>query len=186
MKSISKFFIKRVNFWIATPIILTNLLAWANLLFTVPEPYIVEPIRDPEIVALLEYIRSGDHSGEEWEVTLTELEAEQTITWYLQRYPQIPFAYPQIEITPDYVASEGDATIAGLRVHVGGKARITLRDDGLPQVEILDLSLPVPGPIRKAIEREIQIQLQRADRLPVRFSSAEWHEGEVIVRGIIR
>jgi len=44
---------------------------------------------------------------------LTELEAEQTITWYLQRSPQIPFAHPRIKITPDYVNGEGDATHSG-------------------------------------------------------------------------
>ena len=81
---------------------------------------------------------------------------------------------------------EGDATIAGLRVHVGGQARITLDKNGLPVVKILDLSLPVPGPIRQAIEDELQVQLQRADRLPVRFISAEWRDGEVTVRGVIR
>ncbi len=150
-----------------------------------PEPYVVEPVRDPEVVALLDS-RSGDHSGETWQVTLTELEAEQTITWYLHRYPQIPFAHPKVTIRPDYVAGEGDAPIAGLRVHVGGKARITLTEDGLPVVTILDLSLPVPGPIRQAIEDEIQHQLRRAERLPVRFTSAEWREGEVIVKGYIR
>lgn len=150
-----------------------------------PEPYVVDPIRDPEIVALLDYILSGDHSGESWEVTLTELEAEQTITWYLHRYPQIPFEHPRARITPDYVAGEGDAIIAGLRVHVSGKARVTL-EDGLPMVEILELNLPIPGPIREAIEQEIQVQLQRADQLPVRFTSAEWREGEVTVRGVIR
>lgn len=175
----------RPNFWIGTVIILFNLFAWTNLLLAAPEPYIVEPVRDPEVVALLEYIRSGNHSEEEWEVTLSTLEAEQTITWYLKRYPQIPFAHPKVEITPDYVAGEGDATIAGLRVHVGGKARITL-SEGLPQVDILELSLPVPGPIREAIEREIQVQLRRADRLPVRFTSAEWYNGRVVVRGIIK
>jgi len=149
------------------------------------EPYVVEPIRDPEVVALLDYLRSGDHGGEEWTVTLTELEAEQTIAWYLARYPQIPFAHPHVEITPDYVAGEGDAMIAGLRVHVGGKARVTLAA-GLPVVEILDLSLPIPGPIREAIEREIQVQLRRADLLPVRFHSAEWGDGVVVVKGVIR
>lgn len=177
--------LKRLNFWIAAVLIGTNLLAWADLLLAAPAPYIVAPIRDPEIVTLLDYIRSGDHSGETWEVTLTELEAEQTITWYLQRYPQIPFEHPRVTITPDYVAGEGDAAIAGLRVHVGGKARIMLVE-GLPRIQILELSLPVPGPIRQAIENEIQVQLQRADLLPVRFSSAEWREGEVIVRGVIR
>ena len=155
------------------------------MLLGATEPYIVDPIRDPEVVALLEYIRSGEHSGESWEITLTELEAEQTITWYLHRYPQIPFAHPRVEITPDYISGEGDAMISGLRVHVGGKARVLL-EDGLPIVEILDLSLPLPAPIRAAIEREIQVQLQRAELLPVRFVEAEWGDGFVVVRGIIR
>jgi len=176
---------RRLNLWVATVIISLNFLAWATVLLAAPEPYVVAPIRDPEVVALLEHIRSGNHSGETWQVTLTELEAEQTITWYLQRYPQIPFKHPQVEITPDYVAGEGDATIAGFHVHVGGKAQINLVD-GLPQVKILELSLPIPGPLRQALEDEIQIQLRRADQLPVRFSSAEWREGEVIVRGVIR
>ena len=81
--------------------------------------------RDQKIVTLLDYIASGQHAGETWQVTLTELEAEQTLTWYLQRYPQIPFAHPRIIITPDAVSGEGDVTIAGLRVHVGGKACVT-------------------------------------------------------------
>ena len=176
---------RHLNFWIGFCLILINLFAWASILLAAPEPYIVDPIRDPEVVALLDHIRSGNHSGETWQVSLSELEAEQTVTWYLQRYPQIPFAYPNIEITPDFVAGEGDATIAGLRVHVGGKARITLVE-GLPQVEILELSLPLPASIRKAIENEIQVQLRRADRLPVRFSTAEWREGEVVVQGVIK
>ncbi len=176
----------RLNFWIAITIILINLVAWVSILWAAPPPYIVEPIRDQEVVTLLEYIRSDNRSGEEWEVTLSTLEAEQTITWYLHRYPKIPFAHPKIEITPNYVAGEGDATIAGLRVHVGGKARVTLSEQGLPLVDILELSLPVPGSIREAIENEIQVQLGRADLLPVRFTSAEWGDGVVVVTGIIR
>ncbi len=184
-KSFGRFFFKRVNLWAGFAIIIINLFAWAGVLFAAPEPYVVEPIRDPEIVTLLEYIRAGNHSGEKWEVTLTDLEAEQTITWYLGRYPQIPFEYPRVEISPDHISGEGDATIAGFRVHVGGKARVFL-SNGLPQVEILEMSLPIPGPLRRAIENEIEIQLQRTDRLPVRFTSAEWDKGKVVVRGIVR
>jgi hypothetical protein len=180
-----KLLLNRANLWIAAVLAIANLFAWGQVISAAQEVYVVEPIRDPEIEELLNYIYSGEHSGETWEVTLTELEAEQTITWYLNRWPQIPFAHPKIEITPDYIAGEGDATITGLRIHVGGKARITL-EEGLPVVDILELSLPVPGPIREGIEREIQVQLQRADRLPVRFISAEWRDGEVTVRGIIR
>ncbi len=186
MKYLLKPVQNRLNVWIATALLAANLWTWGDILLVAPAPYVVEPIRDPEIVLLLDYIRGGEHAGESWEVTLTELEAEQTITWYLQRYPQIPFAHPRIEITPDYVTGEGDATIAGLRVHVGGKARITLTEEGLPVVEILELSLPLPAPIRRAIEAEIQVQLRRAELLPVRFTAAEWRDGEVTVRGTIR
>lgn len=175
----------RRNLWIALILIGANLFAWAHLLTTAPEPYIVEAIRDPEVEELLAYIRSSDHSGEEWEITLTELEAEQTLTWYLQRWPQIPFAHPKIDITPDYLVAEGDATIAGLRVHVSGKGRITLQD-GVPVIQILDLSLPLPAPIRRALEAELRDQISRAHQLPVRFSSAEWGDGQVTVRGVIR
>jgi hypothetical protein len=189
MKLLNTIIVNHLNLWIGSLLIFINLITWIFILFTnlspLEAPYVVEPKRDPEIITLLDYIRSGDHSGESWQVTLTELEAEQTITWYLQRYPQIPFAHPQVTITPDYVAGEGDALIAGQQVHVSGKVRITLTD-GLPIVDILELSLPVPGFIRETIEEQIQIQLQRADLLPVRFTEAEWHEGEVVVKGYIR
>ena len=175
----------RLNLWIALGLIFANVFAWAQLLLAGSNPHVVDPIMDPEVRALLDYIRSGEHSGETWEVTLTELEAEQTITWYLNRYPQIPFMYPQITITPDSVAGEGDVIITGLHIHVSGKARVTLKD-GLPVVEILDLSLPLPASIKDAIEQEIQVQLRRAERLPVRFTSAEWRDGVVVVKGIIR
>jgi hypothetical protein len=40
--------------------------------------------------------------------------------------------------------------------------------------------------MKETIEQEIQVQLQRAELLPVRFTSAEWGDGIVIVKGIIR
>ncbi len=172
-----------LNFWIATILIVANLFTWAGV--TAPKPYIVAPIRSPEVVVLLDHIASGDYAGETWEITLTELQAEQTMTWYFQRYPAIPFAHPRLKITPDYLNGEMDAVIAGLQVHVGAKVKITIKD-GLPMVKILELSLPLPAPIRQAVEDQIQVELQRADLLPVRFTSAEWYEGKVTVRGIIR
>jgi hypothetical protein len=175
----------RLNLWIAIGLVVANLFAWATILLAAAHPHIVDPIMDPEIKALLDYIHSGEHSGETWKITLTELEAEQTITWYLTRHPQIPFAYPQITIRPDSVAGEGDVMITGLHFHVRGEARVTLKD-GLPVVEILDLSLPLPPSIKKSIEREIQVQLERAELLPVRFESAKWGDGVVTVTGVIR
>lgn len=175
----------RLNLWIAIGLIVGNLFTWARVLTAVTNPHVVDPVVDPEVRALLDYIASGDHSGETWQVTLTELEAEQTITWYLNKYPQIPFAYPEIHIAPDSISGEGDVIITGLHFHVNGKARITLKD-GLPVVEILDLNLPLPPSMKEAIEEEIQTQLQRAELLPVRFTSAEWGDGVVVVSGVIR
>ncbi len=170
---------------LAAALVAVNLYVWADGLLAAPAPYVVEPILDPDVAELLAHIDSGQHTGELRQMTLTELEAEQTITWYLRRYPQIPFAHPRVKITPDDVSGEGDATIAGLRMHIGGKARVTL-SNGLPVVQILDLSLPLFPPIRRALEDEIQVQLRRAEALPARFTSAEWGRGQVVVRGVIR
>lgn len=173
------------NVLIALLFIVVNAVAWWQAFSTLSPPYVVEPIKDPEVEALLNYIASGEHSGEAWEVNLTELEAEQTITWYLQRYPQIPFAYPQVDIQPDYVSGKGDVILGGLRIHVGAKVNVTLKD-GLPVVKIISLTLPFPQSVQDAVEAEIQRQLLRAEELPVRFTSAEWGDGVVVVKGTIR
>jgi hypothetical protein len=178
--------IENANAAIATVLIVANLFTWGRVLSSSVKPYQVEPVRDPQIVELLDYIRSGERAGESWTIHLTEQAAEQTIAWYLQQYPQIPFAHPHVKITPDYIFGEGDALLAGLRVHVSGKAHVMLDEQGLPKVQILALSLPLPRPIREALEREIQVQLRRADLLPVRFTSAAWADGEVVVSGYIR
>ena len=175
----------RLNLWVAVVLITANLFNWGRILLAASNPHTVDPIMDPEVRALLDYIRSGEHSGETWQVTLTELEAEQTITWYLNRYPQIPFAYPEVDITSNSVSGEGDVILTGLHFHVRGEAHVTLQD-GLPVVEILDLSLPLPASMKEAIEQEIQKQLRRAELLPVRFTSAEWGDGVVVVKGVIR
>jgi len=175
----------RLNLFIALGLVFANLFTWGRVLLAASNPHIVDPVMDPEVRALLDYIYSGEHSGETWEVTLTELEAEQTITWYLNRWPQIPFAYPEIHITPDSISGEGDVIITGLHFHISGKARVTL-EDGLPVVEILDLNLPLPGSMKDTIESEIQRQLRRAELLPVRFTSADWGDGVVVVKGVIK
>jgi len=175
----------RPNLLIGLALILTNLFFWGRVLTDLVQPHIVDPLMHPEVKQLLDYIHSGEHSGESWEISMTELQAEQTITWYLKKYPQIPFAYPEVHLTPDYVGGEGDVLISGLRLHVSGQARVTLQD-GLPVVEILSLNLPLPPAMRAAIEREIAVQLRRAELLPVRFTSAEWGDGVVVVKGVIR
>jgi len=174
-----------LNLWIALLLIVANLYVWAGTLLAAPAAYEVEPVRAPQVAVLVDHIQSGNFSGEQWQVSMTDLEAEQTVTWYLQRYPQIPFEHPRVRMTPDSITGDGDATIAGLRIHVSGRVRIRLKD-GLPDVTILDLNLPLPPPIRAALEQEIETELTRADSLPVRFTLAEWRQGSVTVKGYIR
>lgn len=173
------------NRWLAVLFVLANLFTWAQVLLAVIQPHEVAPIKDPEVDALLQHIASGKHSGETWQVTMTDLEAEQTITWYLKKYPQIPFAYPQVHITPDYVSGEGDVIVTGLRIHVGARVNVTLKD-GLPVVRIISLTLPFPQSVQDAVQAEIERQLKRAELLPVRFTSADWGDGVVVVKGYIR
>lgn len=176
----------RWNWLIGGLFVLVNGFVLVQVLTSAIPPHIVEPIKDAEVDKLLIDIASGKHSGETWQVTLTNLEAEQTITWYLKKYPSIPFAYPEVHITPDYIKGEGDVTIAGARFHVGAKVNVTLKD-GLPIVKILSLDLPpalqwTKDPVEQAVQRE----LRRAELLPVRFTSAEWGDGAVVVKGTIR
>ncbi len=175
----------RWNGVLAVLFIMANIAAIVQVFASAVPPHIVEAIRDPEVEQLLTYINSGEHSGETWQVNLTQLEAEQTITWYLKKYPQIPFAYPVVKITPDYINGEGDVLLGGLRIHVGARVSVTLKD-GLPVVKIISLTLPFPKNVQDQVEQEIQRQLKRAELLPVRFTSAEWGDGVVVVRGTIR
>ncbi len=176
--------LQSVNVWIAFILVAMNIIAWQSISIDKCPTHESEPIRDPEVVSLLEHIRSEeDHSGEDWIITLTEQEAEETITWYLHRYPQIPFAYPDVTITPDYVDGTGKIQFGVISYCVGAKVQVTLLENGLPYVKILDLSVPIPNQL---VEDELQKQLRRAESLPVRFDSAEWSNGIVVVKGYIR
>ena len=174
------------NWLIAGLLILVNGVMLILALQSTISPHVVEPIKDAEVDKLLTYIASGKHAGESWQITLSNLEAEQTITWYLKKYPNIPFAYPKVEITPNYIKGSGDVTVAGVRFHVGATVNITLKD-GLPVVKILSLDLPLALQwTKQPVEQAVQKALERAADLPVRFTSAEWKDGVVIVKGTIR
>src|SRR5436305_11866068 len=79
-----------INLWIIAALVGANLYLWTGTLLAAQAPYVVAPLRAPQVVELLDRISSGQHAGETWEVALTDREAEQTITWYLERYPEIP------------------------------------------------------------------------------------------------
>jgi hypothetical protein len=181
-------FVRNPDLWIALALLVANSLAW-GLTFAAREPaYVVDPRLDPELADLRERLIEGTHHGEPYEVTLTNLEAEQAITWFLNRHPSIPFRYPRVEIHPDGVEVWGEAHMAGLRVGLEGRANVVLRD-GVPIITVERLGMAgvaIPGFVRQRIQAEIDRQLAQAYNLPIIIETLELHEGWGRGAGTIR
>lgn len=180
--------LKNVNLWVVMALLAVNGLGWV-LTSAAREPaYVVEPKLDPDLNGLRERLIEGTHHGEPFEITLTNLEAEQGITWFVSRHPSIPFRYPRVEIHADGVEVWGDAHVAGLRVGLYGRASVFLRD-GVPiiTVEHLDMAgVSIPGFVRQRIQAEIDKQLAKAHHLPIAFDTLELYEGRGEATGTIR
>lgn len=180
--------LKSPGLWILAVLLIANGIAWVSALAPA-EVRVVEPRLEPGLADLRERLIEGGHSGEPFAVVVTNQEAEETIAWYLDRNPRVPFANPRIEIHPDEVEAWGEANVAGLRVGLHGRARIVLRD-GVPIVTVEELGmagLSVPGFVRRRIQQEVDAQLDVSDRqLPVIITFFELMEGQAAIEGMIR
>jgi hypothetical protein len=180
--------LRNLNFWFALALLLANGAMWAYALAPEGPAVQVEPRLEPDLADLRQRLREGGHSGEPFTIEITDREAAETIAWYLERHPRIPFRDPQVSITPERVAAEGVAEVAGLRVGLRGEAHITLRD-GVPHVTLGDLDLAgvaVPGFVRDRIQHEIRAQFALAQNLPIRIDELLLEEGTATVQGTIR
>lgn len=180
--------LKNPGFWLLALLLIANGVAWASALAPA-ERRVVEPRLEPDLAALRERLAEGGHSGEPFTVVVTDQEAEETIAWYLERNPRVPFANPRVEIHPDVIEAWGEAHVAGLRVGLHGRARIVLQD-GVPVVTVEELGmagLSVPGFVRQRIQQEVDAQFDLSNReLPVILSRFELAAGQAIVEGTIR
>ena len=180
--------LRNLNLWIVVALLAANGLAWALTLTARGPAHVVEPKLDPDLADLRERLIEGTHHGESFEATITNLEAEQTITWYLERHPNVPFRYPRVAIHPDGIEVWGEAHVAGLRVGLEGRADIVLRD-GVPVTTVEHLGMAgvsVPDFVRRRIQAEIDKQLALAHNLPVVIETFELQEGQVTANGTIR
>ncbi len=176
------------SFWFALLLLAANGAAWVYALAPEGPAVAVEPRLEPDLAALRERLIEGGHSGEPFSMEVTDQEAAETIAWYLQRRPNIPFGEPQVFITPAGVSAQGVAEIAGLRVGLTGSAKVELRN-GVPVVTLaaLDLAgLAVPGFVRDRIQAEIDAQFALAQDLPVTIDELVLEEGKARIRGTIR
>ncbi len=176
------------GFWFLALLLIANGIAWASALAPA-EGRVVEPRLEPDLAALRERLAEGGHSGEPFTVVVTNQEAAETIAWYLNGHPRVPFANPRVEIHPDVIEAWGEAHVAGLRVGLHGRARIVLQD-GVPIVTVEELGmagLTVPGFVRQRIQQEVDAQFDLSDReLPVILGRFELTAGQAVVEGTIR
>jgi hypothetical protein len=176
------------SFWIALALLVANGVAWSYALAPEGPAVVVEPRRALGIIDLQERLAEGVHSGEPFTVEITEQEVAETIAWYLNRHPRIPFREPQVFITPGGVSANGVAEIAGLRVGLTGRAAIQLRD-GVPFVTLEDLDVAgvaVPRFVKDRIQSEVDAQFSLAQDLPLIIDELVLEEGSATVRGTIR
>lgn len=176
------------NFWVAFVLLITNGIAWAYALAPSGPAVEVQPRLATDIEGLRHKLNEGGHSGEPFVVDVTDQEAVETIAWYLNRHPRIPFREPQVFITPEGVSANGVAEIAGLRVGLTGRAAIQLRD-GVPFVTLEDLDVAgvaVPDFVQDRIQAEVDAQFSLAQDLPLIIDDLILEEGKATVLGTIR
>jgi len=176
------------NFWIALVLLAANGAAWAYALAPEGPAVEVEPRLEPDLAALRQKLNDGGHGGEPFTAEVTDLEAAETIAWYLEAHPNVPFRDPQVSIRPEGVTAEGVAEVLGLRIGLSGRAAILLRD-GVPLVTLEDLhlaGLAVPGLVRDRIQVEIDAQFSLAQDLPVIINEITLEEGKATILGKIR
>jgi len=180
--------LKSPNLWFALLLLLVNGAAWAHALAPQGPVIAVEPRLEADVATLREQLIEGGHSGEPFRVEVTNQEAAETVAWYLERHPSIPFGEPQVFITPGGILASGVAQIAGLRVGLTGRAGVELRD-GVPYVTLVDLDVAgvvVPGFVQARIQDEIDAQFALAQDLPVQIDEWLLEEGKATVQGTIR
>jgi hypothetical protein len=177
-----------LSFWFALILLLANGAMWAYALAPKEPAVTVEPRLAPGVADLRQKLIEGGHSGEPFTLEITDQEAADTIAWYLDRHPNIPFGQPQVSITPEGITAQGMAEIAGLRVGLTGQAQIELRD-GVPLVTLEDLDVAgvaVPGLVRDRIQAEIDAQFSLAQDLPLIIDELILETGKATALGTIR
>jgi hypothetical protein len=177
------------NFWIALALLAANALAWLS---APPgwELIEVEPRMAPEIAAIRDKVQAGGASGESFRVVITDQQAAETIAWYLNKRPGVPFSHPWVEFEPGgVVTGRGLAHVLGLQTPVQGKAKIALRD-GVPVFTIQDLGVAgvmAPGFVLDTVRREFESRVD-FERYPlaVEITWLELGPGTATLEGVIK
>jgi len=189
MRKLVRNLMKPINLYIALILLAANGLAWSRALSSGGPAYVVEPVLEPDLADLRTRLREGGHSGERFDLHVTEREAAESIAWFISIHPEIPFRDPRIAFHPGVVEAWGEARVLGLRLSLHGQATMVLEDE-IPVVALTDLEVagaPVPGFVLRAVQDAVYEQVDLSNRrLPVIFETLELREGEAVASGTIR
>jgi hypothetical protein len=181
--------LKRIDVVIVLTLLIANGLAWAAALASSGPSYIAEPVLEPSLADLRDRLIEGGHSGEQLELHITGREAAESIAWFIDRHPEIPFRNPRIAIHPGVIEAWGEVELLGLKLSIHGWATMVL-EDNVPIITLTDLEVagaPVPGFVLEAIQDAIYEQVDLSNRqLPVIFETLELREGEAVAGLTIR
>jgi hypothetical protein len=181
--------LRRIDVLVALALLAANGLAWTTALASSGPSYIAEPILEPSLDDLRNRLIEGGHSGEPFELHITDREAAESIAWAINESPDIPFRNPRIAIHPDVIEAWGEAKVLGLKLSIHIWATVVL-EDGIPTFTITDLKVagaPVPGFVLEAVQDAVYEQVDLSNRkLPVIFETLELREGEAVASGTIR
>jgi hypothetical protein len=177
------------NFWIALGLLAANALAWLS---APPgwELVEVEPRMAPEIAAIRDKVQAGGASGESFSVVITNQQAAETIAWYLDKRPGVPFSHPWVEFEPGgVVTGRGLAHVLGLQTPVQGEVKVELRD-GVPIFTVQDLGVAgvmAPGFVVDTIRSEFESRVDfERNPLAVEITRLELGPGTATLEGVIK
>lgn len=185
LRRLLAFLNRRKNWLIALVLLIANAFAWFSVASRV-DLVQAAPILHPEIAEIREHWQAGDAVGESFSVVVTDQMAMETLAWFIEPRPNLPFSHPQIEIHPDGVTGGGLVYFMGLRTPVFGRATIYL-ENGKPQGIVEEVGVAgtkAPAFVLEAIKQGQGVYDQMS--LPIEVTKLEMREGEVLVEGVYR
>jgi hypothetical protein len=111
----------------------------------------------------------------------------ETITWFIDPRPNLPFSHPQIEfLDNNEVVGGGLVHVMGLQMHVQGRATVSVVN-GKPIATIEELRVgnaQAPAPVVALVAQAQGIYDQLS--LPIEITRLEIRDGEAIIEGVYR
>ena len=173
------------NLLIALALLFANAFAWLTVVQE--ELTAVAPILHPDVATVRAHWQARDAVGESFHIQVNELETMETITWFIDPRPNIPFSHPQIRfLGNNEVEGGGYVAVMGLETAVSGRATITVIN-GKPIATIHELRVgkaQAPTPVVALVAQAQGIYDQLS--LPIEITRLEILDGEAVIEGIYR